>query len=133
MPELLRYLLIAFIYLFYLFFFIRSFNLSKLLGKNIKAKNPMLNVSILFAGLSSALFLFYLIFPQVEPCLFIPYSSPILIITGTIMIFFGLITSSVASLILKNSWRIGVNENEKTDLTYGCYFWILEKPLFFIL
>jgi protein-S-isoprenylcysteine O-methyltransferase Ste14 len=130
MPELLRYLLIAFILLFYLFFFIRSFSLSKSLRKNIKARNAMLHISILFAGLSSALFLIYLIFPKVKPCLFIPYTSSILIISGTIMIFFGLITSSVASLTLKNSWRIGVNENEKTDLITSGIFGFSRNPYF---
>jgi protein-S-isoprenylcysteine O-methyltransferase Ste14 len=41
---------------------------------------------------------------------------------GSVFITLGLIASTVASLTLKKSWRIGVEQNEKTELiTAGIY------------
>ena len=118
----MRYFLITLILLFYIFFFIRSFTLSKSLGKNIKAKSPLLNISIVLAGLSSVIFLAYLTVPPISEYLIILFSSNFLTIMGSVFITLGLITSTVASLTLKKSWRIGVDENEKTELiTDGIY------------
>lgn len=118
----MRYFLISLILLFYIFFFIRSFTLSKSLGKNIKAKSPLLNASIILAGLSSLLFLAYLTVLSISPYLLIIASSQFLTIVGTVLITLGLITSTIASLTLKKSWRIGVVENERTELiTDGIY------------
>lgn len=118
----MRYFLITLILLFYLFFFIRAWALSKSLGKNIKAKSPLLNISIVLAGLSSLLFLSYLIVPSIGQHLVILFSASFLATIGSVLIALGLITSTVASLTLKKSWRIGVNENEKTELiTNGIY------------
>jgi protein-S-isoprenylcysteine O-methyltransferase Ste14 len=118
----MRYFLITLILLFYIFFFIRSFTLSKALGKNIKARNSLLNISIVLAGLSSVIFLAYLIVPSISQYLIVLFSLNFLTTIGSVLIAFGLITSTIASLTLKKSWRIGVDENEKTELiTNGIY------------
>lgn len=118
----MRFLLITLILLFYIFFFTRAYTLSKSLGKNIRAKNRLVNISIITAAISTILFLWYLIFPQNIDFLFILYSSDTLTIIGSILIIIGLITSSIASLSLKKSWRIGIDESMKTELiTSGIY------------
>ncbi len=118
----MRHLLIALILLFYIFFFVRSYSLSKSLGKNIKAKNLMLNMSILFAAISSLVFVGYMLFPRAAGHLFVLYSSHALTMAGSLLIASGLIASSLASLTLRKSWRIGIDESEKTELiTRGIY------------
>ncbi len=118
----MRYFLLILVLLFYLFFFLRALILSKSLGKNIKAKSPLLNFSIIMVGLSSVIFLANLISPSISKYLLIFFSSEFLTTVGSVLITLGLITSTIASLTLKRSWRIGVDENEKTELiTNGIY------------
>jgi protein-S-isoprenylcysteine O-methyltransferase Ste14 len=126
----LRYFLIALILLFYIFFFIRALRLSKSLGKNIKAKNPLLNGSIILAGLSSVIFLAYLTVPSISEYLIILYLSNLLTIIGSILITLGLIASTIASLTLRKSWRIGVDENEKTELITNGIYQFSRNPYF---
>ena len=126
----MNYFLIILIILFYIFFFLRAFFLSKTIGKNIKAKNLLLNTSLILAGISSIIFLIHLIFPSIGIYLFIIYYSDLLSIIGTILITAGLIISSVASLSLGKSWRIGVNENKKTKLITNGIYKISRNPYF---
>lgn len=127
----MNYLLIVLIFLFNIFFFLRAFLLSKSIGKTIKAKNLLVNASIIFAGISTIIFLAHLIFPGSDRYLFIIYSSELLTITGSILIAIGLILSSTASLSIGKSWRIGVDENEKTDLITKGIYKISRNPYFF--
>ena len=118
----MRYILLVLLFIFYLFFFIRARILSKSIGKSIKGKNPIVNFSIFFAGISSIIFITYLIFPMISNYFYVIFNSQILSIIGSILIFIGLLTSIIASLSLKNSWRIGIDEDEKTELiTSGIY------------
>ncbi len=126
----MKFLLIALILLFYIFFFIRAYTLSKSLGKNIKAKNTMLNISIIFSGISSFILLAFLLFPQIEGSLIIFYSSSAFTIIGSILISIGLITSSIASLSLKKSWRIGIDESQKTELITSGIYKLSRNPYF---
>lgn len=126
----MKYLLVVLILVFYMFFFIRAYTLSKSLGKNIKARNALLNFSIFFAALSSVIFLGYLFLPQSGAYLFILFESEVLTISGTVLIISGLAASSFASLNLKRSWRIGVSEDEKTELITGGFYSISRNPYF---
>jgi protein-S-isoprenylcysteine O-methyltransferase Ste14 len=49
---------------------------------------------------------------------------------GSFLIILGLIFSSIASLSLKKSWRIGVNEQENTELITGGIFKYSRNPYF---
>jgi protein-S-isoprenylcysteine O-methyltransferase Ste14 len=126
----MRYFLITLILLFYIFFFTRAYTLSKLLGKKIKAQNPLLNFSIVMAGFSSVIFLAYLTVPQTGKFLIILFSSDLLTKAGSIIISLGLITSTIASLTLKKSWRIGIDENEKTELISNGLYKYSRNPYF---
>lgn len=115
----MSYLLCTLLFIFYVFFFIRSYLLSRKLKKTIKAKNRILNLSIFFAGISSLLFLGYGLKLITLPLLF---QSHIWEATGTILIILGIIMSIISSLSLRDSWRIGISKDEKTELiTFGIY------------
>jgi len=126
----MKYLLIALIVVFYIFFFIRAYTLSKALGKSIKAENRLLNSSIFFAGISSVIFLGYLLFPQTGAYFYIFSESEIMMSAGTILIIIGLAASTIASLNLKKSWRIGVDESEKTELFTNGIYSLSRNPYF---
>ncbi|MBN2080349.1 MAG: isoprenylcysteine carboxylmethyltransferase family protein [Spirochaetes bacterium] len=118
----MRCLLIALLIVFYLFFFVRAFLISRKLGKNIKGKNPAVNLSVLFAGLSSALFFVHLAFPKIKEYFYVFSTPPIFRMIGVVLVAAGLVVSMIASLTLKNSWRIGIDDSEKTELiTSGIY------------
>ncbi|KQC12382.1 MAG: hypothetical protein APR63_11165 [Desulfuromonas sp. SDB] len=122
--------MIFLIMLFYVFFFIRSFFLSKSMGKSIVGENPIVFLSVFFAGISSLLFLIYLIFPVIGDYLYIIYFTPLLFLIGTILIILGLLTSITASLAMKDSWRIGINHQEETELITTGIFQISRNPYF---
>ena len=126
----MRYFLITLILLFYIFFFLRALTLSRSIGKNIKAKNTLLNMSIILASLSSVIFLGYLSAPPISEYLLILFSSNLLTIIGSVLITLGLIMSTVASITLKKSWRIGIDENEKTELITDGIYKISRNPYF---
>ncbi len=126
----MRFLLITLILLFYIFFFIRAYTLSKSLGTKIKAENLLLNASIFFAGISSVIFLVYLFFPITGKYFIVLYSSDLLTLSGSVVIALGLVASCAASLSLKNSWRIGINEDEKTELITGGIYRFSRNPYF---
>ncbi len=126
----MRYFLIFLIFVFYLFFFLRAYLLSKELRKPVKAKNSLVNSSVFFAGLSSVIFLFYLLFPEIGKYLFIIGFSPVLRAIGAFLISMGLIISILSSLNMKKSWRIGVDENEKTELIETGLYKISRNPYF---
>lgn len=126
----MSYYLITLIIIFYIFFFIRAFILSRSLGKNIKANNFIVNISIISAGITSIIFLTYLTIPKFSEYLIVYYSSNLLTIIGSIFITIGLLTSSIASLTLKKSWRIGVDDTEKTELITNGIYKISRNPYF---
>jgi protein-S-isoprenylcysteine O-methyltransferase Ste14 len=104
--------------------------LSKSLGKNIKSNSGLVNTSVFFAGITAILFIAYLSMPQIGEHLNIFYSSNILTIIGSILITAGLGVCCIASLALKKSWRIGVDEKEKTDLITDGIYRISRNPYF---
>ncbi len=110
------------ILIFYLFFFLRAGILKKKIKQSIKAKDMFLNVSIISAGLASILFLLQIFINEIHKYLFITYQKKIMDIFGLVLIAIGLVGSSIASLGLGKSWRIGVNNQTKTGLiTHGIY------------
>lgn len=118
----MKYISISLIILFYVFFFLRAVLLSKKIGKSIKSKDFVLNIAILSAGMSSIIFILQQTVPSLEKYALPITNSIILEMIGTFLIGIGLIFSTVASLNLGRSWRVGVHISEKTELvTRGIY------------
>jgi protein-S-isoprenylcysteine O-methyltransferase Ste14 len=126
----MKYILLTLILLFYIFFFSRALLLSKKLGKNIKSNGILVNSSILTAGLSTVIFILFLFIPDINKYAFIFFSHELLLLTGAVFICAGLIFSTLASLSLKNSWRIGVDEKEKTELIESGMYRFSRNPYF---
>jgi protein-S-isoprenylcysteine O-methyltransferase Ste14 len=121
---------ISLLFLFHIFFFIRAFLLSKSIGKTIKAKDNVLNIAIFTAGLTTVIYLLQILLPQLEKYLLIIQCEQRLDIIGTIFIASGLLFSSISSLNLGKSWRIGVDSSEKTNLISNGIYKISRNPYF---
>jgi protein-S-isoprenylcysteine O-methyltransferase Ste14 len=118
----MKYISISLIILFYVFFFLRAILLSRKIGKSIKSNDFVLNIAILSAGLASIIFILQQVVPSFEKYALSITNSIVLEMIGTFLISIGLIFSTVASLNLGRSWRVGVNTSEKTELvTHGIY------------
>jgi protein-S-isoprenylcysteine O-methyltransferase Ste14 len=127
----MRYISISLIILFYIFFFSRAIILKRKIGKSIKANDLILNIAILSAGISSLLYILQKAVPYFKEYLFVVANIYYIEIMKTILIATGLIFSSIASLNLGNSWRVGVNKQEKTSLVTTGIYKISRNPYFF--
>jgi len=127
---MINYISIGLIILFYIFFFVRSRHQTKVSGHSIKAKDPLVDLSILSAGSSSVLFLIQKAVPGTETFLMVYFQSYPAEILGTCLIAAGLLSSSIASLNLGNSWRVGVKKEEKTDLVTTGFYRYSRNPYF---
>lgn len=126
----MKYILLSLILVFYIFFFSRAFLLTRKLGKKIKSNGILVNSSIFTAGLSTVIFIIFLFIPEINKHSFIFFQLEIFMIIGAAFISVGLIFSTLASLSLKNSWRIGVDEKEKTELIEDGMYRFSRNPYF---
>jgi protein-S-isoprenylcysteine O-methyltransferase Ste14 len=126
----MRYISIGCIAAFYIFFFARAFLLKKKLGKTIKANDFVLNLSILCAGLTSVLYILQKTVPALKAFFPVFSESFGFELAGTILLAAGLVISSLASLGLGRSWRIGVNEEDATQLVTGGLYSLSRNPYF---
>jgi protein-S-isoprenylcysteine O-methyltransferase Ste14 len=67
---------------------------------------------------------------NINKYLFVLFYSSSLKLFGAGLIFIGLILSSIASLSLGKSWRIGIDDKEKTDLVTDGIYRISRNPYF---
>lgn len=126
----MKYISISLIILFYVFFFLRAIFLSRKIGKSIKSKDFVLNIAILSAAISSIIFILQQTVPGFEKYALPISNSIILEIIGTFLIGIGLIFSTVASLNLGRSWRVGVDISEKTELVTSGIYKFSRNPYF---
>lgn len=126
----MKYISITLIVLFYIFFFLRAVLLSRKIGKSIKANDIILNIAIISAGISSVLYILQKTLPNFDDYTLTFSNSIVLEIAGTILIGIGLIFSTIASLNLGHSWRVGVNSSEKTELITNGVYKLSRNPYF---
>lgn len=53
-----------------------------------------------------------------------------IVIIGWVLLFISLITASIAQTQMANSWRIGIDENNKTELVTKGFFSMSRNPIF---
>ncbi len=126
----MKWLFLSAFLLFYLFFTLRARVLSKKIHKSIKAKDAMLDTAILATGLSAMLFLIELFIPSMKRMFLVLSDLMIFQICGLILIILGLLLSIVSSVSMGDSWRIGVDANEQTDLVSKGIYKISRNPYF---
>ncbi len=133
------YLLIFFIIYFFLVFFLRSF----LLWKKTKINPVTINKGDDAHGYNGKVFAFISILEFVIVCIYafapayhkylLPFwylESNLGFVIGWILLFSSLILVWIAQSQMRNSWRIGIDEINKTELVTSGLFSFSRNPIF---
>jgi len=103
--------------------------LNKRTGKQIRGKNIEATASILFfvifIGAALIISFFKLSFGEVHF-----FTNSFTIITGLLLLILNLFVSASSLVNLKDSWRVGVLENQKTELIISGIYRFTRNPYF---
>ncbi len=110
-------------------FVLKNILLSKKIGKSIRGKNKEANFSIAFfilfigaaAGLSTL---------DQAPAQIHLLGKTVAIISGLGLLLLNLIISGASLMNLKDSWRVGVIDNQKTELVTAGIYQFTRNPYF---
>ena len=123
--------LILILVFFILAFAIRNIKTYLSTKKSIKGKSLKLTMSILISTLIYILILLRLIVLEPQWIIEIDLSEySQLKIIGLIFIAVGFILGILALIAMKNSWRVGIKHNQKTDLVTNGVYRISRNPYF---
>ena len=123
--------LILILVFFILAFAIRNIRTYLSTKKSIKGKSLKLTMSILISTLIYILILLRLIVLEPQWIIEIDLSEySQLKIIGLIFIAVGFILGILALIAMKNSWRVGIKHNQKTDLVTNGVYRISRNPYF---
>ncbi len=128
----MQILLTFLIGIFYIFFFVRNIFLSAKIGKSVKNKDILANLAILFSAINTLYVLLKVWWAGFSFSLytFSFYGYEILQIVALCFIVFGIAISIIASLGLGKSWRVGVDEANKTELVKTGIYSLNRNPYF---
>jgi protein-S-isoprenylcysteine O-methyltransferase Ste14 len=125
-------IIILHILLFEIMFFIKSILLSKKLRMSIRGKNEEAIASIALFFLTILVTIFSSIFEKLHN-LFYPiniFAHPLFNVIGICLLVLNILISCLALINMKESWRIGVKEGEKTELITNGVFGLSRNPYF---
>jgi protein-S-isoprenylcysteine O-methyltransferase Ste14 len=106
--------------------------LSKKLKVSVRGKNKEASISILLFTITIIIAITSLLSEYLNE-LFIPFpvfAKDYLIIVGMFFLFLNLIVSFLALMQMRDSWRVGIKEDDKTDLIIGGIFKVTRNPYF---
>jgi protein-S-isoprenylcysteine O-methyltransferase Ste14 len=115
--------------LFQAFFIFKNVTLKKKIKIEIRGKNKEASYSILFfiIFITISIILSF----QANPVLSVNIiNSQVAIVFGIILLFLNMIFSILALITLKDSWRVGVIEEQKTKLITNGIFQFSRNPYF---
>ncbi|MDP3150648.1 MAG: isoprenylcysteine carboxylmethyltransferase family protein [Ignavibacteria bacterium] len=125
-------IIIIHIILFEIIFFIKSIVLSNKLRISIRGKNKEAIVSIILFSITISVTIFSLIFEKLHN-LFYPISflsNPLFKNIGISLLVLNILIACLALIDMKESWRIGIKEGEKTELITNGIYGISRNPYF---
>lgn len=128
-------LLIAAIHLviFQLLFLIKNIVTAKRTGFGVRGKNSEANIAIIcFIFTFITVFTTLVVNPAPALTLFTPlWSVPTPVgVTGVFLLIMSLTVSATALVQMKNSWRVGVKENDSSELISHGVFAVSRNPYF---
>jgi len=125
-------ILIVHIILFEIMFFIKSILLSNKLKISIRGKNKEAITSIVLFFITISVTILSSIFEKLHN-VFYPisfFSNPLFNVIGICLLVLNILISCLALINMKESWRIGVKEEEKTELITTGIFGLSRNPYF---
>ncbi len=127
---MINYIPALFIIIFFAFFFLRSLLLKKHIGRILRDGNKPVKVSVQLSGSSMIIYLIYLLFPGADNICPVFFSSAMLFYAGSFLVVSGVLFGIVSSLSMGKSWRIGIDQSEKTELVISGVFRYSRNPYF---
>ena len=125
-------LIISHLLLFQSMFFVKNIILSKKLRVSIRGKNKEATISIILFTVTIIIAITSILSEYLNE-LFIPIpvlSNVYLRYIGIILLFLNLVISFLALMQMRDSWRVGIKEDDKTDLIISGIFKITRNPYF---
>lgn len=113
-------------------FFVKNIFLSKKIKGSVRGKNKEASISIILFTVTIIIAITSILSGYLNE-LFIPIpvlSNDYLIFLGMFLLLLNLIISFLALIQMRDSWRVGIKEDDKTDLIIGGIFKITRNPYF---
>jgi len=129
---MIKIIIISHLFLFESMFIIKNIVLSKKLKGSVRGKNKEASLSI-FLFVVTIIIAISSILSKYLNDLFIPItvlSNNYIIFIGIIFLFLNLIISFLALTQMRDSWRVGIKEDDKTELINDGIFGITRNPYF---
>ena len=129
---MIKIIIISHLFLFESMFFIKNIVLSKKLKGSVRGKNKEASISIFLFSATIIIAISSLLSEYLNE-LFIPIpilSNDYIIFIGMFLLFLNLIISFLALIQMRDSWRVGIKEDDKTELINGGIFRITRNPYF---
>lgn len=129
---MIEIVIISHLFLFESMFFIKNIVLSKKLKGSVRGKNKEASISILLFTVTIVIAVSSLLSEYLNE-LFIPIpilSNDYIIFIGMFLLFLNLIISFLALIQMRDSWRVGIKEDDKTELINSGIFRITRNPYF---
>jgi len=129
---MIKIIIISHLFLFESMFIIKNIILSKKLKGSVRGKNKEASYSILLIAVTIIIAITSLFAENLNE-LFIPVSflkNDYTIFIGMFLLFLNLIISFLALIQMRDSWRVGIKEDDKTELIKDGIFGITRNPYF---
>lgn len=129
---MIKIIILLHLFLFQSMFIIKNTLLSKKLKVSVRGKNKEASLSIILFMVTIIIAISSILSKYLNE-LFIPIpalSNNSIIYVGIILLFLNLIISFLALTQMRDSWRVGIKENDKTELINGGIFKITRNPYF---
>ena len=129
---MIKIIIISHLFLFESMFFIKNIVLSKKLKGSVRGKNKEASYSILLFIVTIIIAITSILSENLNE-LFIPVpllSNDYTIFIGMFLLFLNLIISFLALIQMRDSWRVGIKEDDKTELINDGIFGITRNPYF---
>jgi len=130
--NIIEIILISHLFLFESMFFVKNIMLSKKLKGSVRGKNKEASISIILFAVTILIAITSILSEYLNK-LFIPIpvlSNDYLIFLGMFLLLLNLIISFLALIQMRDSWRVGIKEDDKADLIISGIFTITRNPYF---
>jgi protein-S-isoprenylcysteine O-methyltransferase Ste14 len=130
--NIIAIIIISHLFLFQSMFFVKNIMLSKKLKGTVRGKNKEASISIILFTVTIIIAITSVLSEYLNG-LFIPiplFANDYLIFIGMFLLFLNLLISFLALVQMRDSWRVGIKENDKTDLIISGVFTITRNPYF---
>lgn len=131
--NIISIIVISHLILFQAMFLVKNIMLSKKIKVTVRGKNREATISIILFTVTIIVAITSLLSEYLNE-LFIPIpvlANDYIIFIGMFLLFLNLIISFLALMQMRDSWRVGIKEEDKTDLIISGVFTITRNPYFF--